>query len=51
MRGDHLVDPEGQTVTVGQLRAYMIVMQLASELARRAGPEAQEQFFAALKVS
>lgn len=48
VRGDHLVDPDGQTVTVGQLRAYWIVMQLAAELARRAGPDAQEQYYEAL---
>jgi hypothetical protein len=48
VRGEHLVDPDGQTVTVGQLRAYWIVMALAAELARRAGPDAQERYYEAI---
>jgi len=35
VRGDRLIDPEDQGVTLGQLRAYWIVMQLAAEYARR----------------
>lgn len=50
VRGAHLVDPEGQTLTLGQLRAYWIVMALAAELARQAGPEAQERYYEALGV-
>jgi hypothetical protein len=46
-----LVDPEGRTVTVGQLRAYWIVMQLAAELARQAGPDAQERYYRALGMA
>ena len=51
VRREHLVDPEGRTVTVGQLRAYWIVMQLAAELARQAGPDAQERYYRALGMA
>jgi hypothetical protein len=51
VRGDQLVDPEGQVVTVAQLRAYWIVMQLAAEYARLLGPAQQERFYEALKIA
>lgn len=51
VRGDCLIDPDGATLTVGQLRAYWIVMQLAAELARKAGPEAQERHYRALGIA
>lgn len=51
VRGECLVDPDGAAVTVGQLRAYWIVMQLAAELARQAGPEAQERYYRALGMA
>ncbi|MGA8708257.1 MAG: hypothetical protein WB646_14870 [Steroidobacteraceae bacterium] len=46
-----MIDPDGATLTVGQLRAYWIVMQLAAELARKAGPEAQERHYRALGIA
>jgi hypothetical protein len=49
IRGDRLFDPEDRAVTLGQLRAYWIVMQLAAEFARLLGPAQQERFYEALK--
>jgi hypothetical protein len=51
VRGDRLFDPEDRTVTLGQLRAYWIVMQLAAEYARLLGPDQQERFYEALKIA
>jgi hypothetical protein len=51
IRGDRLIDPEDQGVTVGQLRAYWIAMQLAAEYARLLGPAQQERFYEALKIA
>jgi hypothetical protein len=45
VRGDDLVDLHGNTVSRGQLLAYVFVMQLAAELARQAGPEVQARFY------
>jgi hypothetical protein len=50
LRGELLVDPHGRTVTVGQLQAYWIVMQLAAEYARLLGPAEQRRFSEALKI-
>ena len=43
IHGDRLVDPEGQITTQGQLRAYVLVYQLAAELVRQ-HPEARARF-------
>lgn len=43
-----LTDPEGNSVTQGQLRAYGLVMQLAADLARR-DPEAHEHYLSILR--
>lgn len=51
VRGDRLVDPEDQSVTLGQLRAYWIVMQLAAEYARLLGPDQQERYYDALQLA
>jgi hypothetical protein len=51
VRGDRLIDPEDQGLTLGQLRAYWIVMQLAAEYARMLGPAQQERFYEALKIA
>jgi hypothetical protein len=48
VRGDRLFDPDERAVTVGQLRAYWIVMQLAAEYARMLGPDQQERYYDAL---
>jgi hypothetical protein len=42
VNGDALVDPEGNSTTQAQLRAYYLVCQLAAELARER-PEALER--------
>lgn len=46
--GDTLTDPEGNTTTQSQLRAYALIMQYAADLARR-DPEAQREFLELLK--
>ena len=43
-----LSDPEGNSMTQAQLRAYGLVMQLAADLASR-DPEAREQYLALLR--
>ena len=43
-----LTDPEGNTTTHSQLRAYSLIMQYAADLARR-DPEAQTEFLELLK--
>lgn len=43
-----LADPEGNTTTQSQLRAYALIMQFAADLARR-DPEAQREFLELLK--
>ena len=40
---DRLVSPEGQETTQGQLAAYWLIIQLASDLASR-DPEAREEY-------
>ena len=45
VRDDCLVDPHGNYVTAGQIMAYVLVIQHAAELARQAGPEAQERHY------
>jgi len=51
VRGDRLIDPEDRGVTLGQLRAYWIVMQLAAEYARLLGPAEQQRFSEALRIA
>lgn|ERR1700687_3465669 len=51
IRGDRLFDPEDCAVTLDQLRAYWVVMQLAAEYARLLGPAQQERFYEALKIA
>jgi hypothetical protein len=43
-----LTDPDGNSTTQAQLRAYWIVMQLAADLARR-DPESHAAYLAILK--
>lgn len=43
IKGDRLVDPEGNVTTQGQLRAYSMVYQLAAELVHR-HPDVRERF-------
>jgi hypothetical protein len=43
-----IIDPEGNSTTQAQLRAYVIVMQLAAELARR-DPESRERYLAIVR--
>ena len=43
-----LIDPEGNSLTQGQLRAYGLVMQLAAELVKR-DPESSERYRAILR--
>ena len=50
VKGGILVDPEGQETTQGQLRAYALVWQLASELSRK-DPEAAKIFEAIQKLA
>lgn len=45
---DRLVSPEGQETTQGQLAAYWLIIQLASDLASR-DPEAREEYRRILK--
>jgi hypothetical protein len=45
VRGEHLVDPHGNTVSRGNLLAYVLIIQYAADMARRAGPEAQDRFY------
>jgi hypothetical protein len=40
---DRLVSPEGQETTQGQLAAYWLIVQLASDLASR-DPDAKEEY-------
>lgn len=35
VQGDRLIDPEGMATTQGQLKAYVLVYQLAAEYARQ----------------
>jgi hypothetical protein len=48
VRNEHLVDPDGATLTVGQFRCYILVMQLAAAQARELGPEHQDMFYCLL---
>jgi hypothetical protein len=48
IRGKCIVDPEGNETTQAQLRAYWLIMQYASELARR-DPDAYEHFQSLLR--
>lgn len=48
VRGKDLVDPHGNTVGLGNLLAYRLILQLAADLARQAGPEAQDRFYRTL---
>jgi hypothetical protein len=43
-----LTDPEGKSLTQGQLRAYAIVMQLVAELTRH-DPQAQARYLDILR--
>jgi hypothetical protein len=43
-----LTDPEGNSLTQGQLRAYGLVMQLVAELAKH-DPASRERYLAILK--
>jgi hypothetical protein len=47
-RGGKLTDPEGNSTTQTQLRAYWIVMQYAAELAAR-DPDERERFYTLLR--
>lgn len=51
VREDRLFDPDGQPITVSQLRAYLIVMQMAAEYARQLGPKQQLQFYEVLRLA
>jgi hypothetical protein len=50
INGDSIVDPDGNATTVGQLRAYFLVTQVASALARELGPQYQAMFHRLLVV-
>jgi hypothetical protein len=47
-REGKLTDPEGNSTSQTQLRAYWIIIQYAAELARR-DPEEQERFYTLLR--
>lgn len=48
VQGDRLINPEGTATTQGQLRAYVLVYQLAAELARQ-DPDARARFDAIMR--
>lgn len=48
VRDDKLVNPEGQEYTQGQLRTYVLVMQLARELAKD-DPKSIDRFYEILR--
>jgi len=48
VRNGVLTDPEGQSLSQGQLRAYGLVMQLVSELAKH-DPASRERYLAILR--
>jgi hypothetical protein len=45
VNGDSIVDPDGNSTTVLQLRAYFLVIQLAAAQARELGPDHQAMFY------
>jgi hypothetical protein len=48
VRDGTITDPEGNTTTQGQLRAYAFVMQFAAEVARRS-PQDQDAWYELLQ--
>jgi hypothetical protein len=50
INGESIVDPDGNSTTLGQLRAYWIVMQLTAEYARLLGPDHQRRYYDALEL-
>ena len=50
INGNALVDPDGNSTTLHQLRAYWVIMQIAADQARRLGPADQDRFYEALRL-